>query len=184
MVGPLDAIRKDRLGRSDSWCIQPLIASIIVSAVAVPKACFKFVYTNQDGSVRELSPAERAYLSKTFPGADSGRPYIKSSYDSRDGWGSLSGFVERSKVPARIKISPVRPDYDARATELGFDMLDAHRAAGDIVETRPDGTVACTPNPKISSTERFELFREAQLARQRERERLAMVRDPNDESNS
>ena len=139
---------------------------------------------NRDGSVRELSPAEQTYLSREFSGADSDRPYIKSSYRSRDGWGSLSGFIERRKVPARIKILPVHPDFDARVKELGFDMLDSHRAAGDIIETRADGSVACTPNPQISSTERFELIRRWQLAHQRERERLAMVHQPNDEANT
>jgi hypothetical protein len=144
----------------------------------------KFVYMNQDGSVREVSPAEQTYLSEEFSGGDSGRPYIKSSYKSRDGWGSLSGFIERRKVPARIKISPAHPDFDARAKELGFDMLDSHRAAGDIIETRADGSVACIPNPQISSTERFELMRSWHLAHQQERERLAMVHHPNDEANT
>ena len=130
---------------------------------------------NQDGSLRELSPGERTYLSREYLGGDSGRPYVKSDYQSRDGWGSLSGFIERHKVPAQIKILPVHPDYDARAEELGFDTLDPHRAAGDIIETRPDGSVTCTPNPRVSSAERFELMRNWHLAYQRERERLAMV---------
>jgi hypothetical protein len=139
---------------------------------------FEFVYINQDGSVRELSPAERAYLSKEFSGEDSGRPYIKSDYKSRDGWGSLSGFIERSKVPAQIEISPVHPDFDARAKDLSFDKLDSHRAAGDIIEVHADGSVSCIPNPRISSAERFELMRNWHLAHQRERERLAVVHRP------
>ena len=145
---------------------------------------FEFVYMNQDSSVRELSPAEQTYLSKEFSGGDSGRPYVKSSCKSRDGWGSLSGFIERGKVPAQIKISPVHPDFDARVKELGFDMLDSHRAAGDIIETNADGSVSCSPNPQISSAERFELMRNWHLAHQRERERLAMVHNPNDEANT
>ena len=159
-----------------------LAASFIVLVADMVNPGFTFVYVNQDGSVRELSPAERTYLSNETSGGDGGRPYIKSSYKSRDGWGSLSGFMERNKVPARIKVSPVHPDFDARAKEQGFDMLDSHRAAGDIIETRADGSVACVPNPQISSTERFELMRSWQLAHQRERERLAMVQDPNDEA--
>jgi hypothetical protein len=123
-------------------------------------------------------------LSKEISNGDSGRPYVKSSYKSRDGWGSLSGFIERRKVPAQIKISPVHPDLDARVNELGFDMLDSHRAAGDIIETNSDGSVACIPNPQISNAERFELMRNWHLAHQRERERLAMVHHPNDEANT
>jgi hypothetical protein len=146
---------------------------------------FKFVYVNQDGSARELSPAEQAYLSEEFSGGDGGRPYIKSSYRSRDGWGSISGFIERRYVPARITILPVHPDYDDREKKLGFDALDSNRAAGDIVETRADGSVAYIPNPQISSTERFELARSWQLAHQRELERLAVVHrtKANDEAN-
>lgn len=137
---------------------------------------------NQDGSVRELSPAERAYLSQEFSGDDSGRPYIKSDHLKRDGWGSLSGFIERRKVPAQIRVLPVHPDYDAKAEELGFDQLDSHRAAGDIIETNADGSVSCTPNPRLSHAERVERMREWELGFQRERERLAIVQAPDDEA--
>jgi hypothetical protein len=140
---------------------------------------FEFVYVNQDGSVRELSPAEQTYLSEEFSGGDSGRPYIKSSYKSRDGWGSMSGFIARRSVPARITILPVHPDYDAREKELGFDMLGSHRAAGDIIQTNADGSVSCTPNPNISHAERFELSRRWHLEDQRQREMLAVVPDAN-----
>lgn len=147
---------------------------------------FKFVYVNQDGSARELSPAEQAYLSEEFSGGDSGRPYIKSGYKSCDGWGSISGFIERRHVPARIKILPVHPDYDAREKQLVFDELDAQRAAGDIIETQADGAIACRPNPKISQSERFELVRQWHLAHQREREKLAALPTMklNDEANA
>jgi len=145
---------------------------------------FEFVYVNQDGSVRELSPGERAYLSEEFLGGDGGRPYIKSSYESHDGWGSLSGFIERRRVPLRIKIHPVHPDYDAKEKELEHDMLDLHRASGDIIESNADGSITCTPNPNISRAERFKLTRKYQLEQQRRREMLAMVWDthPNDET--
>src|SRR5688572_29806530 len=63
---------------------------------------FRYVYVNQDGSVRELSPEERDYLSEKFYNGDGGRPYIKSSYESHDGWGSQSGFIPRRQVPTRM----------------------------------------------------------------------------------
>ncbi len=136
---------------------------------------FKYVYVNQDGSARELSPADQAYLSEEFSGADGGRPYIKSSYESTDGWGSQSGYIERRRVPWRVAILPVHPDYDAREKAVGQDMFGAHRAAEDIIETNPDGSVTCTPNPKLSSIERFELFRKYTLAEQQRREALAKI---------
>jgi len=140
-----------------------------------PEPGFKFVYVNQDGSVRELSPGEQAYLSEEFSGGDSGRPYIKSNYKSSDGWGSQSGFIERRQVPADIPILPVHPNYDALEKELGHDMLGSHRAAGDIIEKNADGSITCKPNPHISHEERFELSRQYQLEEQRRREALAKI---------
>lgn len=136
---------------------------------------FKFVYVNQDGSVRELSPSEQAYLSEKFPGGDSGRPYIKCRYKSSDGWGSQSGFIERRRVPSHMTILPVHPNYDALEKELGYDMLGSHRAAGDLIETNVDGSTLCTPNSNISRKERFELLRQYELAEQRRREALAKI---------
>ena len=142
-----------------------------------PEDGFRFVYVNQDGTVRELSPAERVYLSTEFIGGDSGRPYIKGSYGSRDGWGSLSGFIERRRVPSRITIMAVNPDYDALEKQLGFDVLDMQRAAGDLVVENADGSITCTPDPGIPGKERFDRARRHVLADQRRREELARVRD-------
>ena len=136
---------------------------------------FKFVYVNQDGSVRELSPSEQTYLSEKFSGGDGGRPYIKSSYESSDGWGSQSGFIERRRVPSRIATLPVHPNYDALEKEIKHDFLGSHRAAGDIIEKNADGSTTCTPNPNISRKERFELSRKYMLADQHRRETLAKI---------
>lgn len=58
-----------------------------------------FVFVNDDGTVRELLPNEIDYLNRNFDPADSGRPYIKSSYRSRTPDGRVSGFLPRSSVP-------------------------------------------------------------------------------------
>ncbi len=134
---------------------------------------FGFVYVNQDGSARELSANERAYLSTDFAGADGGRPYIKSNYDERDGWGSLSGFLERRSLPDHFKVEPVNPDYDKLVKQLQTDPLALNRAAGDIIVANADGSVTCTPNPDIPHRERFERSRNYRLAEQRRREDLA-----------
>ena len=136
---------------------------------------FKFVYVNHDGSVRELSPEEQAYLSEEFHGSDGGRPYIKWSYESRDGWGSQSGFIERRGVPARIEILPVHPDYDAAEKKLREDLPHPHQDAGDVIVQNPDGSVTYTPNPDLSRKQRFELIRERHLEQERRREELAKV---------
>lgn len=133
---------------------------------------FRFVYVNQDGSARELSPGEQSYLSEEFVGADSGRPYIKWSYESRDSWGSQSGFLERRRVPARILILPVNPKYDAAVKELNEGGLE-YRDEGDLVVKNPDGSITYLPNPDIPHKKRFELARSWHLEQQRQREELA-----------
>lgn len=66
---------------------------------------FAFVYVNKDGSVRELTWDEREYLETPFHGADSGRPYIKTTYEQLDGLGCISGFCYRTSVPGQIDIA-------------------------------------------------------------------------------
>ena len=139
-----------------------------------PELGFEFVYVNQDGSARETSPEERAYLSEDFDGGDSGRPYIKTSYESRDGWGSQSGFIRRRLVPASIPIVPVHPDFDRLEKQYGYDdVLALHHAAGDIVVTNEDGSITAKPNPAVSRKDAFERMRAHRLADQKCREALA-----------
>lgn len=141
---------------------------------------FRFVYVNQDGSVRELSPEERNYLTEEFAGGDSGRPYVKTSYESHDGWGSQSGFIVRRRVPARIKILPVNPDYDVAVKELGDEFLAALAATSeDIITENADGSKAyylssdTSRKARKARKARFEPLRDKVLAQQRRREELA-----------
>lgn len=136
---------------------------------------FRFVHINQDGSARELSPEEREYLSEEFAGSDGGRPYIKTTYESRDGWGSRSGFLERRRVPARVEILPVNPNYDAAVKELKEDPLGPERAAGDIIVKNEDGSISSIPSPNLSRRARFKLIRKHYLAQERRREELARL---------
>ena len=140
-----------------------------------PEEGFEYVYVNQDGSARELSPAERDYLSMDFEGGDGGRPYVKAGYRSRDGWGSLSGFIKRRDVPARIAIAPVHPDYDALEKQLGDDIPGLLSVAGTVVATDADGPLAAGAADNVSAHERFERARQHYLAGQRRREQLAKV---------
>lgn len=137
------------------------------------KSVEDFVYVNQDGSVRELAPDEREYLSESFHPGDGGRPYIKGSHGALDGWGSLSGFLPRKMVPGHMAIEPVNPTYLPPQFDARREMIEDSRAVGDIVTENPDGSVRCAPNPNIPHKERFERLRQIQLQRQRERELLA-----------
>lgn len=137
---------------------------------------FLYVYVNQDGSARELSPEEQAYLSEEFSGADGGRPYIKWSYWSREGWGSRSGYIERRRVPFWVNILPVSPDYDAAVKELDQNWEElSHRAAGDTVIKNPDGSITYLPDPEISTRKRFKILRQWHLEQERRLEELAKL---------
>ena len=140
---------------------------------AATKTDFKYIYVNQDGTVRELSPREKDYLSESFSPADSGRPYIKRFYEGLNGWGSMSGFMLRRKVPSKIRIQPVNPSYDALAADDPPDFFSDHITAGDIVVKNPDGSGSVTPNPNISLQDRVEILRRLQLERELKREQLA-----------
>jgi hypothetical protein len=139
------------------------------------EAGFRFVYVNQDGSVREVSRKEQEQLLEKHAGGDGARPYVKWSYGSSDGWGSRSGFIGRRRIPPGITILPVHPYFDAAIRELGEDPLGHHRAAGDIIARNAGGSITCTPSPDIPAKKRFELARGYQLEQQRRREALARV---------
>ena len=62
-----------------------------------------YVYVEDDGSVRDLTADDQAYLDQEFLPNDGGRPYIKASYRSRTPSGSLGGFLERQKVPKDLR---------------------------------------------------------------------------------
>ena len=64
------------------------------------------VWINVDGSARELTDAEKKYVDTEFSPFDGARPYIKSRYDQRNGWGELSGYLERKLVPDGVHINP------------------------------------------------------------------------------
>ena len=155
-----------------------LVALVTVSAIAalvylLIRGANQYVYVNQDGSVRELSSDEQQYLSQSFDGFDSGRPYIKTSYETKNGWGSVSGFLLRNRVPRHLRINRVNPEYVPPPFDFKRQALEDGRRLGDIVTENAGGSVTCTPNPNISRKERFELLRQLQLERQREREKLA-----------
>jgi hypothetical protein len=140
----------------------------------------EYVYVNQDGTVRELSQDERDYLSQDFSPGDGARPYIKLFYRSRNGWRSKSGFLLRKRVPSRITIEPVNPQFVTPKSDARTQLIEESRQVGDIITQNPDGSVTVTPNPNISRRKRFGMLRRLYLARQAELERLAKHPDHGD----
>ena len=76
---------------------------------------YPYVYINADGTARELHPDERAWLETEYKGGDGARPYIKDSYDERNGWGERNGYLRRASLPAGTPLAdapaqnPIRP---------------------------------------------------------------------------
>jgi hypothetical protein len=64
------------------------------------------VWINADGSARELTDAEKKYVDAEFSPFDGARPYIKSHYEQRNGWGKLSGYLQRTQLPKAMPINP------------------------------------------------------------------------------
>jgi len=83
---------------------------------------YPYVYVNDDGTVRELNTNERQYLETSFHPADGSVPYIKRTYKQRDGWGNISGFCHRKKIPSKIEISD--PPVDEQTILSDQDVVD------------------------------------------------------------
>jgi hypothetical protein len=73
---------------------------------AMPNASEVLVYVNDEGSARELSETEKKYVDTEFSPLDGARPHIKTRYEQRNGWGNLSGFLQRKDVPVGLPINP------------------------------------------------------------------------------
>lgn len=67
---------------------------------------YAYIYVNSDGSARELHPDERQYLETPFHPGDGARPYIKNNYTQKDGWGKITGYMRRSKLPQTLQVEP------------------------------------------------------------------------------
>jgi hypothetical protein len=68
------------------------------------KYAHKFVYVEDDGTTRVLTPDEEEYLNTEFHPADGARPYIKSGYYSLTPDGLIGGFLHKRKLPRGIKL--------------------------------------------------------------------------------
>lgn len=67
---------------------------------------YPIVLVTEEGTVQELEEGDRRYMEEFFHPADGARPYVKSCYDEKNGWGNLRGFLQRTAVPKHISVSP------------------------------------------------------------------------------
>ena len=124
----------------------PLFA--VVSKEESQLVPYPFVHVNDDGTVRELHPNERHYLETPFHPFDGERPYIKQSFDAKDGWGKLGGFCSRSSIPQAgdIQEAPLEDPSKPLTKERLMEFL--HKK-GLLVTENVDGAATARKTPKV-----------------------------------
>jgi hypothetical protein len=123
----------------------------IVSGQETETEPYPYIYINADGSARELHSSEREYLQMPFLGADGARPYVKWRYMQKNGWGELTGFLKRTKVPRRVRIGPGRVDDPLIGSARGKQVQFLREKGFDISENN-DGSYTATKS-KMFRTE-------------------------------
>jgi hypothetical protein len=108
---------------------------------------YPYLYVNADGSARELHPGERNLLETPFYPADGARPYVKSNYSQKNGWGEIAGFLERSKLPSGTPILAA-PEEAPSAPRTKQDHIQFLRSKGmEVIENSDGSFTARRPNP-------------------------------------
>jgi hypothetical protein len=79
----------------------------------MPNASEVLVYINDDGSIRELTEADKKYVDTEFSPFDGARPYIKSHYSQRTALGrEIRGYLPRTEVPEGMAINPAPSEHE------------------------------------------------------------------------
>jgi hypothetical protein len=112
---------------------------VVVNRKQAGRDPYPYLYVSADGSARELHQNERKYLETPFQGGDGARPYAKSSYSQKDGWGEITGFLRRSKLPAGIPVGAA-PEQEPRMPLTKADHIQFLRAKGMEVIENGDGS--------------------------------------------
>jgi hypothetical protein len=109
-------------------------------------APYPYIYVNADGSARELHASERQYLETEFKGGDGAMPYINSTYEERNGWGDLNGYLKRSLLPDGTPTHNAPADDPIPADEPGaIRCVAARQGRGGGREQRRLGHLAGAP---------------------------------------
>jgi len=124
------------------------VRSVIRYYHAMPDAdLYPYIYVNADGTAREVHAGERTYLETEFQGGDGAMPYIKDTYDERNGWGDLNGYLKRAQLPAGIPIAEA-PAEDPNRPMSREESVAWLRAKGVEVVENADGSYTMLPKPR------------------------------------
>jgi hypothetical protein len=102
---------------------------------------YPYIYVNADGTARELHATERAYLETEYKLGDGAMPYVKDTYDERNGWGELSGYLKRKALPAGTAVADA-PLEDPRRPLTRADFANWLRGKGVDVIEHDDGSMS------------------------------------------
>lgn len=100
-------------------------------------ASYPYVYINADGTARELHATERAWLETEYELGDGAAPRVKESYEDRNGWGEIKGYLERADLPAGMPVGdapaedPIKP--------MSIDEFIAYLATKGVRATKNGG---------------------------------------------
>jgi hypothetical protein len=100
-----------------------------------------YIYINADGTARELHASERAYLETEFIGGDGAMPSIKDSYEERNGWGELNGYLKRAALPAGMPVADAPAEDPRRPLVSREDYIEWLRGKGVEVTENSDGSL-------------------------------------------
>jgi len=110
----------------------PIAAPLRAASSGGLKPSEALIYVDNEGAARELAEDEKRYVDTDFSPFDGARPYIKPSYEARNGWGELGGYLMRSALPEGLPIAPAPaesahpPTPESVAAELRA-LIEKHR---------------------------------------------------------
>ena len=108
---------------------------------------YPYVHIEKDGAARELNAPERDYFEEQFSPLDGGRPYVKTRYEDKNGWGHMGGFLNREDVPMQVPIHPA-PEGELKDLYTKETLTRLMREHGFEVTEDADGTVTARRVPK------------------------------------
>jgi hypothetical protein len=109
---------------------------------------YPYVYIDPDGTARELHAGERAYLETEFIGGDGAMPSIKDSYEERNGWGEIRGYLKRVALPPETPIGDAPAENPHRPLNRE-ETIAWLRAKGVEVTENSDGSLTVHGREKL-----------------------------------